>query len=67
MRKQQGLTQVELAGLSGVGSRFLSELERGKESCELGKTLQILKMLGVELLAEEPNESTNFERCLPID
>jgi len=67
VRKQQGLTQVELAGLSGVGSRFLSELERGKESCELGKTLQILKMLGVELLAEEPNESTNFERCLPID
>ena len=56
VRKQQGLTQVELAGLSGVGSRFLSELERGKESCELGKTLQILKMLGVELLAEEPSD-----------
>jgi len=48
-RKKQGLTQSELAGLSGVGVRFLSELERGKESCEVGKTLHILKMLGLTL------------------
>lgn len=46
-RKEQGLTQIELAGLSGIGTRFLSELERGKASCELGKTLQILNMLGL--------------------
>ena len=46
-RKEQGLTQIELAGLSGIGTRFLSELERGKVSCELGKTLQILNMLGL--------------------
>ena len=49
-RKRQGLTQVQLAGLSGVGTRFLSELERGKASCELGKTLQIIKMLGLRLI-----------------
>lgn len=51
-RKSQGLTQQELAGLCGVGTRFLSELERGKESCELGKSLHILKMLGIKLTAE---------------
>jgi y4mF family transcriptional regulator len=53
-RKQQGLTQVELAGLSGVGTRFLSELERGKGSCELGKTMHILKMLGLRLHTSDP-------------
>jgi y4mF family transcriptional regulator len=53
-RKQQGLTQKELAGLCGVGRRFLSELERGKESCELGKTLLVIKMLGIKLLTQAP-------------
>ena len=48
-RKKQALTQAQLAGLSGVGIRFLSELERGKNSCEIGKTLHILKMLGLTL------------------
>lgn len=56
-RKQQGLTQVELAGLSGVGTRFLSELERGKDSCELGKTLHVIKMLGLELYVHDEIES----------
>jgi HTH-type transcriptional regulator/antitoxin HipB len=51
-RKQQGLTQKELAGLCGVGTRFLSELERCKESCELGKTLLVIKMLGIKLLTQ---------------
>ena len=51
-RKAQGLTQKELAGLCGVGVRFLGELERGKESCEIGKTLLILKMLGINLMLE---------------
>ena len=51
-RKDQKLTQKELAGLSGVGVRFISELERGKESCELGKTLHILAMLGIPLLMD---------------
>ena len=51
-RKAQGLTQKELAGLCGVGVRFLGELERGKESCEIGKTLLIVKMLGINLMLE---------------
>jgi y4mF family transcriptional regulator len=49
-RKRQGLTQKELAGLTGVGVRFLSELEPDKESCELGKALLVVKMLGISLL-----------------
>lgn len=46
-RKTQGLTQADLAASAGVGIRFIQDLERGKESCQLGKTLTVLSMLGL--------------------
>ena len=49
-RKAHGLTQAELAGLAGAGPRFISELERGKASAELGKVLDVLAVLGLRLL-----------------
>ena len=49
-RKAHGLTQAELAGLAGTGPRFISELERGKASAELGKVLDVLAVLGLRLL-----------------
>ncbi len=49
-RKLLGMTQAELALVSGTGVRFISDLENGKDSCELGKTLKVLKNLGIELL-----------------
>lgn len=48
-RKALGLTQLDAAGLCGVGERFLSELERGKPTASLGKTLQVLRRLGLTL------------------
>jgi y4mF family transcriptional regulator len=48
-RAEQGITQAELASLCGVGVRFVSELENGKSTAELGKVLQVLKCLGLEL------------------
>ena len=48
-RQSQGLTQEQLAGLAGTGRRFIIDLEAGKETCHLGKTLKILAMLGLEL------------------
>lgn len=51
-RIAQGLTQTQLAGLSGVGITFLSNLENGKQTAELGKTLNVLATLGLDLLAE---------------
>ena len=50
-RKRQKVTQAELAALSGVGVRFLRELEHGKESCQLGLTLDVLQTLGITLEA----------------
>jgi HTH-type transcriptional regulator/antitoxin HipB len=51
-RKHHNLTQVELAGLSDVGSRFLVELEQGKATIEIGKALQVMRMLGISLTTE---------------
>lgn len=51
-RKRQGLTQTELAGLCGIGITFLSNLENGKQTAELGKALNVLTMLGIDLFAE---------------
>lgn len=50
MRKSQGLTQEQLAVASGVGIRFLRELENGKESCQIGKAFQVIQMLGLEVV-----------------
>lgn len=48
-RKAQGVGLVETAGLAGVGVRFLSELERGKSTASLGKALQVLGRVGLDL------------------
>lgn len=48
-RKQQVLTQEELAALAGVGVRFVRELEHGKESCRIGLALQVLQTLGLSV------------------
>lgn len=49
-RNEQGLTQEQLAGAAGVGVRFVRELEQGKDSCHFGKTLRVLRMLGLEVV-----------------
>ena len=49
-RKKDGLTQMEAAALCGVGTRFISDLENGKATLELGKTIQVLRGLGLDIL-----------------
>jgi HTH-type transcriptional regulator/antitoxin HipB len=48
-RVADGFKQAQAAGFMGVGIRFLSELERGKPTAELGKALQVLHRLGLEV------------------
>jgi len=50
-RKQQKVTQVELAALAGVGVRFLRELEGGKDSCQVGLALSVATTLGITVSA----------------
>lgn len=55
VRKSVGLTQKQLAGVSGVGVRFLIELENGKPTCELGRALHVLSMLGITIHLQAPH------------
>lgn len=48
-RNHLGLLQAEAAGLCNVSPKFLSELEQGKKSAHLGKTLNVLRSLGLKL------------------
>lgn len=48
-RKSLNLTQAECATFCGVGLRFFSELENGKQSLHLGKVMQVLQMLGLKM------------------
>ncbi len=50
VRKEQGLTQEQLAATSGVGVRFVRDLEQGKASCHIGKSLKVVSMLGLDVL-----------------
>lgn len=49
MRKQHNLTQVDLSEKSGVGLRFVRELEQGKTTLRLDKVNQILNLFGSEV------------------
>jgi y4mF family transcriptional regulator len=50
-RKEMGMTQQRFADLAGVGRRFLSELEGGKASLEIGLVLAVCKAAGIDLSA----------------
>lgn len=54
-RKAQGLRQDELAAAANVGVRFLIELEAGKETAQLGKTLAVLAALGIDVSLTVPD------------
>jgi len=53
-RKRLGVTQKELALTSGTGLRFIIELEKGKETCEIGKALTVLHTLGIKVTLTPP-------------
>jgi len=48
-RKQNRLSQIELAERSGVGVRFVRELENGKPTVQLDKVNQVLELFGEKL------------------
>ncbi len=48
-RKADNLTLADVAGLTSVGVRFLSELENGKPTVRLDKLLRVVNALGLEL------------------
>ncbi len=53
MRKKFNLTQVDLADKSGVGLRFVRELEQGKQTLRMDKVNQVLSLFGRQVGAVE--------------
>ena len=51
-RKRQGISQLELADGSGVGITYVSNLENGKETSEMGKAVRVAETLGIDLFVE---------------
>ena len=51
LRKQHNLTQEELSLKSGVGLRFVRDLEQGKETLRLDKVNQLLDFFNYEMVA----------------
>lgn len=49
-RKSRGWPLKMVSGFANVSMRFLSELERGKETAEIGKALHALRLLGLEVV-----------------
>src|SRR6516165_8723054 len=49
-RKALKMRQDELALATGIGRRFLIELEGGKSSCQLGRSLLVAQGVGLQLL-----------------
>jgi y4mF family transcriptional regulator len=57
-RKKAGLTQEEFAMRSGLGLRFVRELEQGKETMRLDKVNQALAMFGMETVPGEKEKTS---------
>ncbi len=58
-RRKAGLTQEEFAVRSGLGLRFVRELEQGKETVRLDKVNQALRMFGMQAV---PGKLQNQEQ-----
>lgn len=57
LRKKYGLTQEDLAYKSGVGLRFVRELEQGKPTVRMDKVSQVLNLFNLELGVCEKEKS----------
>ena len=55
-RKEFVLTQVDLSQKSGVGLRFVREMEQGKETFRLDKVNQVLALFGAEMAPTKLSE-----------
>ena len=60
IRKAQGVSQETLAGLAGTGQRYISELERGKETVRMREMLKVLNALGAGLYIADQKEAVEW-------
>jgi hypothetical protein len=46
------MTQADISGMDNTGTRFIVELENGKETVQLNKVLDVLGTLGLEMIIQ---------------
>ena len=66
IRRAQGVSQETLAGLAGTGQRYISELERGKETARIREMLKVLEALGAGLYIADQKEAVEWNRLTSI-
>ena len=54
-RKKLGYTQQYVHEVTGISASFLSDLENGKTTIELGKAIHIANLLGLDMELKERN------------
>jgi transcriptional regulator with XRE-family HTH domain len=67
-RKALDMRQDQLALATGVGRRFLIDLEAGKPSCQIGRSLLVAEALGLsptDILASDSGSGSTGARELP--
>ncbi len=53
VRKEQGLTQLDISGLAHTGNRYIVDLEKGKPTIQMQKAIDVLELLGLELIVRK--------------
>ena len=66
IRKEQHVAQETLAGLAGTGARYVSELERGKETARIKEMLKLLDALGAGLYILTQKEVVEWKHSKSI-
>ena len=51
-RKELKYTQSYISEITGLSVSFLSDLENGKPTAEIGKTIEVINLLGLDILVE---------------
>lgn len=49
-RKKRRMTQTQLAELSNTSINFVSQIERGKKTAQIGKVIDVLQILGLQIV-----------------
>lgn len=62
-RKALGYTQAYLSEFTGFSASFISELENGKPSAELGKAIHLANLLGIDISFKARGEVKNTIGC----
>jgi len=66
-RKLQKMSIENTAPLLNLGPRFISEVERGKETAAFGKVLQLLDGIGLAVMVLPKSQAQKIERQLTAD